>query len=186
MARDISSGFRDEIEADVLSPAFMLQADFDSGTVFIWSGQKDIVFNGDTYTGLGHLLGISAIEETQKLQANGVSFSLSGIPSTLVSIALQEDYQGRAITAWFAVLNRETETIIGDYRLFSGQMDVMEISDDGEKSTITIRAESDLIDLREAKERRYTPEDQKIDYPDDKGMDFVPTIQEIEIVWGAT
>ena len=32
--------------------------------------------------------------------------------------------------------------------------------------------------------RRYTAEDQKIDYPNDKGLEFVAEMAEKEIVWG--
>ena len=35
-----------------------------------------------------------------------------------------------------------------------------------------------------SRQRRYTSEDQKIDYPNDKGLEFVAEIAEKEIVWG--
>lgn len=184
MARDISSGFQTEIEGDNLSIALLIKAEFDGGDVLTWSGYGDIVYDGDTYQGTGLFLSMSEIEETQKMQANGVTYSLSGIPSELVAIALSEEYQGRPITAWFAVLDSDRAIIADPYKIFSGKMDVMDTEDDGESAVITIRAESDLSDMRDAKERRYTPEDQKLDYEDDLGLDFTPTIQDIEVVWG--
>lgn len=184
MARDITSGFQTEIEAQSLSPAILVKGEFDGGDVLVWSGYGDIIYNAETYSGAGTLLNISEVEETQKMQANGVTFSISGIPSSLVSLALSDNYQGKPITAWFAVLDSSGSLIADPYQLFSGKMDVMEINDDGETAIITIRAENDLVDLRDARERRYTPEDQKTDYPNDLGFDFVPTIQEIEIQWG--
>ncbi|PCJ99982.1 MAG: hypothetical protein COA45_03985 [Zetaproteobacteria bacterium] len=122
--------------------------------------------------------------EQQKLQANGVTLTLSGIPSDILNIALSDDYQGKPITIWFAVLDGNREIIADPYQLFSGQMDVMKTYDDGITSSVTLTTESDLVDMRQARERRYTPEDQKIDFPDDKGLDFIPTIQDLEIVWG--
>lgn len=185
MARSITSGFQDEIEASILSPAILVKAEFDGGDVRLWSGYGSITYDSETYTGTGHLGRITTIEETQRLQANGVTFQISGIPSSLISVTLSEDYQGRPITCWFAVLNSAGQLISDPYQTFSGKMDVMEIHDDGDTSIISIRAESDLIDLRESREKRYTPEDQKIKYPSDQGLDFVPTIQDTEVVWGS-
>ena len=184
MARDITSGFQTEIEASSLSPIIMIKAEFDSGDTLAWSGYGNLVYDGDTFVGTGTFLSISEIEETQKLQANSVSFALSGIPSSYVSLALSEDFQGRKITAWFAVLDSSGSIISNPYQIFSGRMDSMEIYDDGSDSRITVSAESDLIDLRLSRERRYTPEDQKIDYQDDDGLDFVPLVAEVEVIWG--
>ena len=160
-------------------------AEFPGGDVNIWSGYGDIVYNSDTYSGKGELLSISAIAETQDLRANAVTFGLSGIPSSYVSTAFNENYQGRPITSWFGVLDDNGALVSDPYQIFSGRMDVMEIEDNGRTAEIRINAESDMIDLRESRERRYTPEDQKIDYPSDEGLDFVPKIQDVELTWGA-
>ena len=63
-------------------------------------------------------------------------------------------------------------------------MDVMSIQESGEQATINITGESRLIDLEIARERRYTSEDQKIDFPDDKGLEFVADLQDKQIIWG--
>jgi hypothetical protein len=40
-----------------------------------------------------------------------------------------------------------------------------------------------MIDLLRPKTRRYTGEDQKIDFPSDLGFDFVPELQDQQIIW---
>ena len=62
---------------------------------------------------------------------------------------------------------------------------MMNIQDNGETSVISVDAESKLIDLQRPRERRYTSEDQKIDYPNDKGLDAVTWIQNQKIKWGS-
>lgn len=185
MARDITSGFQTEIEADVLRPIMMVHGEFDSGDLRFWSGYGELDWNGDIFTGSGDLLKMNSVGETQSLTANNVTFELSGLPTSIVAIALGENYQGRRITAYFAVLDENFALIADPYVVFSGFMDVMTISDSGDEATITINCESDLIILKESRERRYTPEDQKQDYPNDKGLDFVPIIQDIELTFGA-
>jgi hypothetical protein len=184
MARDITSGFEAEIEADTLKPVLLLKAQFDSGTVYMWTGYGDLVFNSETYSGVGHFLAIDGVEETQELRAASTKFKLAGIPSGLLSLALSENYQGRNIFCYFGVLDTAGALIADPYLVFKGKMDVMEITDNGETAEITVSAENDLIDLRTVRERKYTPEDQRAYYPTDKGLDFVPTIQDVQITWG--
>lgn len=184
MARDITSGFQTEIEADSINPCILVKAEFDSGDLLLWSGLGQIMFNGDTYNGAGQVLSISPVEETQALRANSVSFELSGVDPTIIALANTEQFQGRTITAWFGALD-DTGLVSDPYKMFSGLIDTMSSKSGREKATVVIVAESDLIDLRAKKERRYTPEDHKAEYPGDTFFDFVPGIQDRKITWGA-
>jgi hypothetical protein len=65
-------------------------------------------------------------------------------------------------------------------------MDVMVVSDSGATGEIAISVENRLIEFERTAIRRNTAEDQKIDYPTDKGFEFVAEIQEKDIVWGRT
>ncbi len=71
------------------------------------------------------------------------------------------------------------------YLLFSGRMDTMNISDDGERANITVSCESRLIDLNRPKVRRYTQVDQQTEFSGDKGLDFISSLQEKSIRWSA-
>jgi hypothetical protein len=67
---------------------------------------------------------------------------------------------------------------------FEGRLDVPAIEDGEDTATIAISYESELIDLERARERRYTPEDQAIDYPGDLGFAYVAALQDAQITWG--
>jgi|TARA_A200000159_G_C7146435_1_gene265330 hypothetical protein len=184
MARDLDTNFKNEITSTVVRPAMMVQFKFESGDLNMWTGYGDLLWNDITFTGAGTFLGVSPIEESQDLRATTVTFTLSGITSSIISSALNSNYQGRDVTMWFAVVNDSGALIGTPYELFSGRMDIISFSDDAEVADFAIKCESNAIDIRKAKERRYTPEDQKIDYPDDKGLEFIPKIQDIDVVWG--
>jgi hypothetical protein len=75
--------------------------------------------------------------------------------------------------------------IIGDpIRVFSGRMDVMPILDDPARPVIQLTTESDLGLLSKSSERRYTHEDQQLDYPGDRFFEYVTTLQDQDIIWG--
>ena len=109
---------------------------------------------------------------------------MSGIQSPLLAIARDEDYQGRPITIYLGALDDTGDLIASPTVLFSGFMDVMTISEAGETSTISVTAENKLIAFDRSYVRRYTAEDQKIDYPNDMGFEFVAKIADQEIIWG--
>ena len=142
------------------------------------------------YFGAGDLIDISEINEASDLTANGASIVLSGIKQSLLTLARDEPYQGRAVKVYFAALDDNGNLISSPVVMFSGFMDVMTITDAGETSSISVTIENKLIAFDKAKVRRYTNEDHKITYPDvngvsqDKGFEFVSKIQELDIYWG--
>ena len=166
-------------------PILLAKFAFDSGDVNLWNGIGDITFNGDVYTGAGDLGGVSPVEETEQTKAAGLIFSISGIPSAFIATALGEDYQGRAAKLWFGAVNDAGAIIVDPELIFVGRMDVMTIDEAGETATIKVAVENVLIALESTSERRYTPEDQKLDFPNDTGFDQVAALQDVTITWGA-
>jgi hypothetical protein len=185
MSRDITSAVNTILESNSLSPFFAIDLEFDGGNFLAWTGYGDISFGGTTYIGSGDFLNVSQISETADIQANGINISLSGIPSELISSALNETYQGRPAKLYLGLLDSNNAVVADPYLMFSGRMDTMGIEDSGDTANIGITAESRLIDLERSRERRYTSEDQKIDYPNDKGLEFIADLQDKEILWGS-
>lgn len=185
MARDLNASLANAVIDTVVAPAFFFKAEFDSGDVLAWSGYGDITWGGDTYLGIGDFGGVDKVDETSDVRANGCTLTLSGIPSQLLAIALTEPYQGRPCTLFLGALNLTSGAIIGTpYPLISGRMDVMTIEEGADTGTITLTVENRLIELFRTKERRYTHEDQQIDFSGDLGLEYVAGLQEKPINWG--
>ena len=184
MSRTLSTEMQAVASAELVRPIYLVKMEFDSGDLFLWSGLGNLVYSGDTYVGTGDLMVISPVKESEELTANGVTFTVSGIKQSLVSLARDEPYQGRKITLYLGAFDENADIISIPVVLFSGFMDVMSISDSGETSTITIAAENKLIAFDRSSVRRFTAEDQKIDHPTDKGFEFVSKIAQQEIIWG--
>tara|TARA_R110001632_G_scaffold74730_1_gene170682 strand:+ start:4890 stop:5837 length:948 start_codon:yes stop_codon:yes gene_type:complete len=153
----------------------------EAGTITI---DNVAVYYTQTYVGLGDLLKIGQIREATDLSANGTTVTLTGVKSSLIAVARDEDYQGKIATIKLGAMDELSNVITNPVQLFSGFMDVMIISDSGESSTINVSIENKLIAFDRAYVRRFTDGDQKIDYPSDKGFEFVTSIQELEIIWG--
>ena len=118
------------------------------------------------------------------MKAAEMTFSLSGINAAQIAVALAEPYQGRAVTMWFGALDVNDQVIDDAFQQFKGEMDVMTPVDDGLIAKISVTAVSDLVDLERPRLRRFNDEDQELDYPNDRFFEFVPGLQEKEIVLG--
>ncbi len=187
MARNLHSDFNTAIQADEVHPIQLVKINTTGGDILMWTGIGDLVYDGDTYIGTGTLASVSQISERTDLSANGVSFSLSGIPSSLISTALGQVQQGRSCQVWMGLLNVSDGTLVSDpYELFAGFSDITVLTEQAETSTISIQAENRLIDLERPRIRRYTDEDQKSDTANasDIGFEFIPSLQDAVIKFG--
>lgn len=187
MARSLDASFEAATLATLVRPILFVELAFSSGAVRVWSGLGDFAWNGATWTGAGTLMGISAIEETEEVRSAGITLTLSGVPNVMLSVALAEPYQGRPCVVHIGALDTNTNALIGSpYAVFKGRMDQMTIDEGPETSTIALSAESRLVDLERARERRYDHQDQQLVAQGDKFFEYVPSIVEAEIVWGKT
>lgn len=163
-----------------------------TGYVRMWTGVGDKEWDStgssppspQTWVGAGHLGDISPITETSDIRAEGVRLSLSGIPSTLVTAALDSVRVGLPAKIWFGALDASEAVIADPFLAFSGRVDVVALELGGETATITINCESDLIRLQIANETRCTHSDQQREFPGDQGFSWVEAIQDIQLHWG--
>ena len=184
MSRDISAGVQSAISATEVQPIILFEGSFASGTVYVWSGYGDLVWDGDTYLGVGTLGAISNVSEASEISAKGITVSMSGIPSSLISLVLGDVRQGAVGKVHMGFLNSSGVVIDDPILMFEGKLDVPSIQEGGDTSTITLSYESRLIDLQRAREGRYTNEDQLRAFPGDLGCAFVASLQEKIINWG--
>ena len=165
-----------------IQPFYAVELFFDSGTVRLWTGYADKDIGGDTYIGTGNLLSIPNVEEVADMSARSAEIVLSGVSASLVSLALQEPYQGRNARILFGI---ENQTPVEEpVEIFGGLMDVMTINDSGEASTISLTVESRLVELERVRPFRYTDNNHKLRHPNDDFFSFVPALQDREILWG--
>lgn len=179
MSRGIPSAIATALAQETVSPFYAVEMNFDSGAVRLWTGYGDRTIDGETYAGAAALLNISGVEEVSDLSAKGITVTLSGIASSVISLALQESYQGRTARVLFGVAD------VDDFvEVFSGLMDVMTIQDSGESVTVQLTIESKLVTLQRPNIRRYTSANHKLRHPNDTFFDFVTDIADKELIWG--
>ena len=79
MSRNLDTTLAPALANPLITPAIFVSLTFQSGVFYVWNGIGNYVFNGNTYTGVGTLGKISAIQEGSDVEAQGLTVTLSGI-----------------------------------------------------------------------------------------------------------
>lgn len=180
MARTLTASVTAASTATVVDGFLAVDIDFDSGSVYMWTGIGNLVIGAKTYQGVGTLLNISSIEETSEMDARGATISLSGIPSEFIAVALAEPFQGRPCRIYFGVTSNPSQYV----EIFSGEVDQMPIQEGADTATISVLVENIMVRFERPIVRRLTKEDQQSRYPTDKGLNYVASLQDKPIYWG--
>jgi hypothetical protein len=111
MARTLASVLGIELNSQELKPFYALKFEFDSGSLYLWTGLGDLVADGQTWIGGAGVIGISTSSETIDLSANNVTITLNGLDSSVLAIALAEPYRGRPFTLYLGALDANNQVV---------------------------------------------------------------------------
>ena len=184
MPRTLSSGMLSALSSQYIRPAVFVALTFTTGPVYVWSGIGSIVWNSQTWIGLGTLMSLSGSEDGTTVEARGIAIMFSALDSSLLGDCLSEFKLGLPVTVYLGLFASPGSLIADPVITWSGRMDQPTIDVSGQTASVTINCESRLIDLNIAVDRRNTNEDQQLDHPGDLGLSFVAGIQEITLYWG--
>ena len=151
----------------------------------VCTGGWSLVWSGNTYTPVNSLGTVDAVRETTGGQPEALRFSLSGVPSSMVALALAEPVQGKAVSVYVAIFDPATYQILDAALEWAGTLDTMALSESGGTASITVTAEHAGIDLLRAVPVRYTDTDQQRLYPGDLGFQYVTDQADQTLVWPA-
>lgn len=186
MSRGITATVQTEVDKSALSPILLIELMFDTLPLRFWTGFGDLSWDSKTWNGSGDVIKVSPLDETARVEASGVQFQIAGVDTLFTTYALAEDIQGREANVYVGFVDTSGAVLADPVGPFQYLMDTFNISDDPDNVVITLTAESYLASLQRPRPRRYTHEDQQIEFPGDMGLEFVASIQQKEITWGRT
>jgi len=188
MSRFVSSTNETESAQTSIRMAVMVDLDFSSGNLLVHDGVGTVTdsFASPTaeYLGVGQFGGIDgSVQDSLEVIARPIRLVLSGVDSALITSAMTEDYQGRAVVIYLGFIDTETNVLLdAPEAIWEGRMDYMEVDLGDSSSTIRINCEHRL--RREPRIARYTDEDQQIAYSGDVFFNLTSYIQGFKSQWG--
>ena len=191
MARSIGSSFDTQISSNSVRPFFAFKIGYSTDQLRIWTGYHTITIDSEDYIGGGNLIQIDSVNESADLKATGITIGLTGLDSSILSSAISQVANGVPAELYFGVLtttgsgaSASTTVVDTPYLLFEGFLDEISIADTGATSDISFTIENKMVVLEKPVDRRYTDQDQKNLFANDKGLEFVADIQLKAIAWG--
>ena len=186
MARTIGSSFSTQLSSTQTRPFYAVEFEYPT-PLRIWTGYGEFTILSETYLGLGNLITIGQVQESADTKANGIKIVASGLNTDILSNSFNQTQQGIIVNVYFGVLTTTSNAqaiVDTPYEIFSGFVDTVTVGEQGDTSTIIFNVENKLISLERPLDLRYTDQDQKFFFPNDKGLEFVNDIQDKRIVWG--
>lgn len=160
----------------------LVRLDFTTETVYIASTPFNLVWNSQTWLGVGQLGKVSGVTEDVEVAAQATVLTLSGIPTELVSDALALIKYGGRAQLYVGFLN-EGALITDPIPANLGLIDAPGFNIDAPTSSISITIESEIADLQRSRGGRLTTCDQRSRYPWDACLDIVSQIQDKLLLW---
>ena len=167
-------------------------------TYYISNAYAPIVYNGNTYTQLGHFMGISEIQDDLRITNNQIGIQLSGIPPddgspNYMSVILNSNIKGSKVQIYRAFFDVSTGNYVATqvYLRFSGYISNYSLSENWDQdnklvsNTIGIQCSSiHAIMEKKYTGRRTNDADQQRWFPGDTGMYRVKTLADSQFDFG--
>jgi hypothetical protein len=160
-------------------PFFAVEMLFDTAPLRLWTGHGERTIEGETYTGTGAIVGFDGMQEVMDLSATQFTINVSGISSSILSLAIDEDIRNRKCSVYMGEQSISDVLLVG-----AGRMDSFDWQDNGETSQMSLTVETALAMGERSSNWRYTSESHKARFPDDTFFDQVSSIQDVQLNWG--
>lgn len=181
--RNLSVAERTALASGTVALAVLVDLGF-TPAIRLCSGSVTLQVGADLYFGTGVLGAVEAVsDEVQGTQH--LRFSLSGVPSETLALALSEQVRGTACNVRLAILHGETQALLGTQLIFAGELDQMPITHGAETSTVGVIAVHRGETYRRSKPLRYTDNDQQLIQPGDTCCRYVLSQSQVQDVWPA-
>jgi hypothetical protein len=183
MSRALDPSVAAALASGEIQPFFMAQLSFKTQIQWVWTGVGNLVWNSQTFVGVGSVARIGTIQEGVDVHAYGTTVTLSGIDPVLLGECQTDMVPGAPALLWMGLL--ANGAIIGTpYLLFNGAMDQPTVDFGVDTVSITLALETKMLDLSRASNRRYTSADQRLYHPTDSAFGWVESLNDQADVWG--
>lgn len=168
----------------------LMRFQFGTGTYGFWTGSEPLTWNGLTYVPTG-LLDVSPVSRSVGLAAQKVDIRLaerpeSGLTADVLAQVEQEDWYGRPVTLWNALIHPDTRAILHTRIRWQGVVDTLDHEMNGSVMELVARCETHAIDHASNLQRLRNHADQQIISPGDRGLEYVVPGATAKIYWGRT
>lgn len=174
------------IEKPHVIVAYFVQFDFAGGVGRFSTFNQTVTWNGFEWLGIGSMGDISAIEESDGVESQSLTFALNATFPELLSLAAGDvaEYRGREAKMYMCPLNSGYQLIDDPQQCWRGTMDTVAIGigDDG-AGKIQLKCETSAHGLLRPSSLRMNAAQQKLRHPTDTGFDYLSDLISNKQLW---
>jgi hypothetical protein len=181
------------IAAGVRGVAWLVVLEFTSGTIRYTTAPQTLLISGDSYTGLGALATVSALNESENTDAAKITLGFSVVSTAMLGATLGnvETYRGQPAHLYLQLFDEAFQPAGDPVLRWSGTMDRVTVnrtpSDKaGGPSLGTLDLECSRYGMARARNApglRLNHAQQQMAYPGDLGLEYVSKLIEQPALW---
>lgn len=184
--RPMTTALKWHIRQDTFNFAVLCEIDHPTGLVNLWSGTGTLDHDGKEWLGVGHIGGIQGVEETSQLAVSEVQLFLTNVPEEELDLA-SVDIKGRSASIWWAGMTPDRRVVPDPLFLAQIDLDYSFVRTEANgANTIVLVGQTGFWVLEQPSSKSWTPEEQKVLFPDDTGFDRVAGLVDREVPWTPT
>lgn len=189
MSRSLPANTSSALDDAFLVPVVFVELLFDSAPLRLHTDLGSIVTTdtspNKTWLGAGDLGAVGPIEETEGAEPFSVELTLSGLDSTVLDEARNQDYQDRPVVIYVGVRDSVTGALVDNpTEIFYGQIDQMVITAGRQFSSVTVRAESEQTLWQRPAVIFYDAATLQDAYAGETFFNFLEELQNLQLRWG--
>jgi len=184
MSRGIPQSVKNAFQDDGFYLATLIEM-YRAGTrIAITDHQTPLTYASQQYAPSEYILEVGSTSESQELRINDMTLTLSGVGQDYIASFLNNsNFSADIVRIYRAVLNPDTDQVIGAFVAFDGRISEYAISESESDSTVELTIASHWADFEKYNGRKTNQNSQQIHFPNDLGFQYASKIVK-DLRWG--
>lgn len=171
----ISVAQQAELERPAPKVVYFMELQFTTSTQYLSTWNRNFEWNSHLWLGLGGLVSISTISESESRSSNPLSFNLNAADPSWIALAVGNDsvYRRRLALLYMCPIG-DDGLLVGTPELcWRGRMDSLAMGISEGSGSISLKAETAAYSFRRRPTLRINASQHKEVYPTDTGFDYL-------------
>lgn len=181
------------LASDALGVVFLVELDFAEGTNYWSTFNLPLTIGGHTYAATGTLASVGDIVESQETDSQTLALTLSVVDQAMLAATLGnvEGYRGRQARIYLQLMDAQFRPVGAPRLRFAGEMEPVKVPREaqpegggpvGGRIELPI-SRAGMSRARNSDGLRLTHEQQQVEFPGDRGLEYVRPLIERPAVW---
>jgi len=175
--------------AELVRPApkvvYFMELQFTTGVQYLSTWNRNFTWNAQLWIGLGGLVSVTEITESESVASNPLSFNLNAADPSWIALAVGNDtvYRRRLALLYMCPLGDDGQLVGAPQLCWRGRMDAVAAGIGNNSASISLKCETASFAFKRRPSLRINAIQQKLTYPTDTGFDYLSDLIDKPQLW---